>query len=133
MDKKMIFVYDTNLKGIETKGSSQVAREKFEADSNITNGPSGRAYAIPTKDKNLSILNLDKIMTYVEEFKNYARANPDSTFLVTKIGTGYLGHYDQAMASLFKGSPKNCKFHFTWEQYLSNDIEYEYYSKLPIS
>jgi len=131
----MIFVFDSNLKGVESKGNAQIAREHFGADPKVVTGRSGNSYAIPTKDKHLATLNVDRIMPYVEEFKEYAKANPDTTFIVTKIGTGLLGHYDQAIATLFKGAPRNCSFHFTWKPFLTTENDpfkgdYNYYSKI---
>ena len=57
----------------------------------------GQCYAIPTMDGSIDI-----IRKYVDDFTAYAKAHPELTFLVTRIGCGIAGWRDSEIASLFK-------------------------------
>lgn len=109
-----IFVFGSNLAGRHGKGAALFAREHYDAKYGIGVGPTGRAYAIPTKGKVLEVLELDRIQKYVSEFLKYAEDHPELTFLVTRIGCGLAGYKDFQIAPMFKDAPANCKLPKEW-------------------
>ena len=56
----------------------------------------------------------------VEMFIEYAVANPDLEFQVTRIGCGLAGFLDEDMSPMFKHAPSNCLFDSAWKPWLSN-------------
>lgn len=77
------------------------------------------AYAIPTKDANMRTRPLDAIAKSVEAFLAYAKAHPELSFRVTRVGCGLAGYSDADMAPLFRDAPGNCKLPPTWRGILS--------------
>jgi hypothetical protein len=115
----MIFVFGSNMAGRHGKGAALHARKHHGAIYGQGIGRQGNSYAIPTKDANLKTLSLLDIFQHVEEFKSYARANPDLRFQVTAIGCGLAGYKPGQIAPFFKDAPENCElpFEFTMEAY----------------
>jgi len=124
MDK--IFVFGSNEAGRHGAGAAKRAREAYGAKHGRGWGLQGKSFAIPTKDGKLKTLPLNKIVLYVNSFKEFAKINPD-TFYVTRIGCGLAGYKDREIAPLFKDSPLNCIFPEVWRGYLGN--EYQYYTE----
>lgn len=71
--------------------------KEFGAEWGVGVGMTGQCYAIPTMDGSIDI-----IRKYVDDFTAYAKAHPELTFLVTRIGCGIAGWRDSEIASLFK-------------------------------
>ena len=96
------FVFGSNLQGIHTKGSGRFAIDKGWADYGQISGlsKSGKAYAIPTQSDRRA-LPLSEIKTHVDEFLDFADKNQNTTFLVTKLGTGFAGYEVEQIAPLF--------------------------------
>ena len=113
--KPMIFVFGSNLAGAHGAGAAKVAREKHGAVIGVGYGPTGDAYAIPTKDRNIRTMSKDPIRYYVGEFKKYAASHPDLEFQVTRIGCGLAGYSDRDIAPMFKDAPMNCLFDTAWK------------------
>jgi hypothetical protein len=113
-----IFVFGSNLAGRHGAGAAHVAARLFGAQYGIGCGPTGRAYAIATKDRKLQILSLEVIATQVELFLAHAVANSDSQFFVTRVGCGLAGYADSQIAPMFTGAPENCSFASTWREHL---------------
>lgn len=67
-----IFVFGSNLAGRHGKGAALYAREHYGAVYGVGVGPTGSAYAIPTKDGKLRTLPLDQIKKHVDAFLAYA-------------------------------------------------------------
>lgn len=109
-----IFVFGSNLAGRHGKGAALYARQNHGAVYGVGVGPTGSAYAIPTKDEHIRTLPLDRIEQYVADFISYAKANLDLTFQVTRIGCGLAGYMDHQIAPMFKGVPKNCRLPDEW-------------------
>lgn len=103
-----IFVFGSNLAGRHGKGAALHARKHYGAVYGAGKGPTGRAYAIPTKDETLCTLPLISIRKSVLEFLDYARAHMCDTFMVTRIGCGLAGYTDEQIAPFFEGAPCNC-------------------------
>lgn len=108
-----IFVFGSNLAGRHGKGGALEARERWGAEPGVGVGPTGRAYAIPTKDAQLRPLPLVAIDVHVAGFIAYAMSRPDLHFYVTRIGCGLAGYTEAEIRPLFARAPANCEF--TWE------------------
>jgi len=68
----------------------------------VGEGPTGNAYAISTKDKQLQVLPLAEIRVSIAGFLEYAREHREKNFFVTAVGTqlavswsSLFGHFDQ--------------------------------------
>ena len=109
-----IFVFGSNLAGRHGKGAALHARKHYGAVYGVGWGRTGDAWAIPTKDKSLRTLPLDRIKEYVNVFLITAREEPQNTFKVTAIGTGLAGYKHEQIAPMFKGAPDNCVLPDEW-------------------
>lgn len=115
-----IFVFGSNLAGYHGKGAALYAKRHWGAEQGVGEGPTGQAYAIPTKDENLRVLPLERIERALCRFLWFAeelhKRNSDRLFLLTPIGTGLAG-YDkrQIWAILQKhGVPPNVALTSSW-------------------
>lgn len=113
-----IFVFDSNLAGRHGAGDALFARNHFGAEYGVGKGPTGNAYALPTKDERLRSLSLEQIQQHVDEFIGYARANPKLIFQVTRIGCGRAGYSDDEIAPMFASAPNNCRVSHHWDKWL---------------
>jgi hypothetical protein len=103
-----IFVFGSNLAGIHGAGAARLAFGRFGAVWGVGIGHQGRSYALPTKDKDIETLSLPEINNHVIDFLEYARNNPQFTFLVTKVGCGLAGWTVEDIAPCFGGeTPAN--------------------------
>ena len=116
----MIFVFRSNLAGRHGKGAALFAKQNHGAVYGIGVGRSGNSYAIPTKGKNLEVLPLDTIKTFVDLFIEYAEANPDLEFQLTAIGCGLAGYKPAEIAPMFKTAPQNVHLPPEFEQIKEN-------------
>lgn len=92
-----IFVFGSNKEGLHGGGAARIAYEEFGAEWGVGVGTTGQCYAIPTMDGSIDI-----IRKHVDDFTAYAKAHPELTFLVTRIGCGIAGWRDGEIAPLFK-------------------------------
>lgn len=91
-----IFVFGSNLAGRHGGGAAYAAYKKFGAVWGQGVGLFGQSYAIPTMQG-----GIDTIRPYVDEFIQFAKARPELTFYVTRIGCGIAGFRDADIAPLF--------------------------------
>ena len=91
-----IFVFGSNLGGMHGGGAAYVAYRKFGAIIGQGVGLQGQSYAIPTMQG-----GVETIRPYVDEFIEFAKAHPELTFLVTRIGCGIAGFTDDEISPLF--------------------------------
>ena len=91
-----IFVFGSNLAGMHGGGAAYVAMEYFGAIWGQGVGLQGQCYAIPTMQG-----GVETIKPYVDEFISFAKAHPEYTFYVTRIGCGIAGFSDEQIAPLF--------------------------------
>lgn len=110
----MIFVFGSNLAGRHGKGAALCAKNSHGAVYGVGVGRTGNAYAIPTKDERIRTLPLARIAPYVAEFLDYARANPELEFEVTKIGCGLAGYREHEIKPMFADAPMNCHLPDWW-------------------
>lgn len=94
--KNEVFVFGSNLAGAHAGGAARTAMVRFGAQWGIGVGPTGQCYAIPTMQG-----GVETIKPYVKQFLEYAAANPEKRFLVTRIGCGIAGFRDIDIAPLF--------------------------------
>lgn len=113
-----IFVFGSNLAGRHGKGAAKVARTNFRAAYGEGRGPTGHAYAIPTKGKHLEVLDLQSIERSIEDFLLYARLHPELNFFVTRVGCGLAGYTDDQIGPMFDQAPGNCSLPNEWKQYV---------------
>ena len=111
-----IFVFGSNLAGKHGKGAALEAREKYGAILGKGKGRQGNSYAIPTKDRKLRTLALDKIHYHVSQFIYYASKHPRLRFFVTPIGTGLAGYTSIDIAPMFKGTTPNVILPKKWRK-----------------
>ena len=102
-----VFVFGSNLAGRHGKGAALWARHRRGAIYRRGVGPQENAYAIPTKNRELKVLPLDAIRSYVAAFLDYARRRADLRFEVTPIGCGLAGYRPHQIAPMFAGAPPN--------------------------
>ncbi len=92
-----IFVFGSNLQGMHGGGAARAAYKKFGAIMGQGVGLQGQSYAIPTMQG-----GVETIKPYVDDFITFAKAHPELTFYVTRIGCGIAGFKDKQIAPLFK-------------------------------
>lgn len=97
------FVFGSNRAGRHGKAAALFARRTFGAVYGVGEGPTGRCYALPTKDRDeaLTILPLNEIGLHVQRFLVHAAAHPETRYLVTQIGCGKAGYTPADIAPLF--------------------------------
>jgi hypothetical protein len=101
LEQGHIFVFGSNLSGRHGKGAAKTALG-WGAKWGQGAGLQGRTYGIPTKDASIRrTLTVIEIKPFVDEFIEFAKNNPDLTFLVTEIGCGLAGHKQKDIAPLF--------------------------------
>lgn len=97
-----IFVFGSNLSGRHGKGAAKTALG-WGAIWGQADGLQGRTYGIPTKCRSVrKTLPIGEIKPFVDSFIEYAKNNPQLTFLVTEIGCGLAGLKPKQVAPLFQ-------------------------------
>ena len=92
-----IFVFGSNLEGMHGGGAAWTAYRKFGAIMGQGVGLQGQSYGIPTMQG-----GVETIKPYVDEFIDFAKAHPELTFLVTRIGCGIAGFRNEEISPLFE-------------------------------
>jgi hypothetical protein len=121
MEQGKIFVFGSNLAGRHGKGAALHAATHHGAQRGVGRGRTGNAYAIPTKDEHLRVLDREMIKGEVDLFLEYARANPQEIFYLTPVGTGLSGYSQYTMRQLFKGTPANVEWAPSWDEHHEGD------------
>lgn len=96
LNPDQIFVFGSNAAGMHAGGAAALANLKFGAIWGQGEGLQGQSYAIPTME------GLTCLEESVKRFTRFAEENPDSIFLVTRIGCGIAGYSPSDIAPLFK-------------------------------
>ena len=100
LEPNQIFTYGANEAYIHGAGAAWLAMRwgaKYGADGLV-----GQTYGIPTKDRQIYTLPLDKIQLHVNVFLSFAFSHQEYEFLVTKIGCGLALYQPKDIAPLFK-------------------------------
>ncbi len=100
LEPNQIFVYGANEAYVHGAGAAKLAK-KWGAKHGV-DGLIGQTYGIPTKDRNIRTLPLNKIQSHVNTFLAFAFTHPEYEFLVTAVGTGLAGYRAEDIAPLFK-------------------------------
>jgi hypothetical protein len=114
--RQEIFVFGSNKGGIHGAGAAKYAAERYNAQYGVGEGPTGNAYAIPTKDENLASLPLYEIEISIEDFLSYAHRHPDMLFLFTPVGCGLAGKSKKDVWAILKklNVPTNVVLTSSW-------------------
>lgn len=103
LEQNEVFVFGSNLNGVHSGGASLKAFRDFGAEWGQAEGPQGQSYAIPTDIRGEAVGNIsDFLKRHIDMFIDYARAHQEKTFLVTKVGCGTAGFYEDFMAPFFR-------------------------------
>lgn len=122
LDENEIFVFGSNEAGIHGAGAARIAFLKFGAEMGLGNGLSGNSYAIPTKDRNVETLSLDKVKSYIEEFIGFVLNHQNLTFYLTKIGCGLAGFTIEEIKNIFWEVIEEYRTESSKEQYLPSNL-----------
>lgn len=112
-----LFVYGSNAAGRHGKGAALDALHNHGAKYGIGLGLQGSSYAIPTKDRNLRVLDFRQVAFYVADFIEFTKEHPEYSYFVTAVGTGLAGFPHFSMAPLFKNI-NNAWLPDRWKPYL---------------
>ena len=102
-----VFVFGSNEAGRHGAGAARYAAQHLGAQYGVGFGPTGKCFAIPTKDFNINKLNLHSVKFYVDMFLVYARENPTVPFRLTPIGCGLASFTVEEIVPLFDDAPAN--------------------------
>lgn len=116
----MIFVFGSNEAGRHGKGSALHALKHKGAKYGKEFGHYGNSFAIPTKDRNIQTMPLERIQLYVRLFIHYAKHNPKLKFQIIQIGCGLAGYKPKDIALMFNDASENCFFHREWKPWLKD-------------
>ncbi len=97
---RQIFVFGSNALGYHTGGASGTARKRFGAVWGQAEGLQGQCYAIPV-DYGKNIRKDAEVKAAVERFIDFAKEHSELFFLVTRVGCGIAGYYDEEIAQFF--------------------------------
>lgn len=87
-----IFVFGSNLDGRHGRGAAAYARDAFGAEAGVGEGLTGDAYAVPTKDEALRPLPLQRVLSGLGRFFEFARGEgSELQFRLTRVGCGLAG------------------------------------------
>lgn len=100
LEPNQIFVYGANEGGIHRAGAAKLALRWGAKMGEY--GLNGQTYGIPTKNRRICTLPLDKIQVHVNDFLATAFSHPEYEFLLTKIGCGLALYEPKDIAPLFK-------------------------------
>lgn len=111
-----VFVFGSNRAGRHGKGAALYAAQHYGAEHGVGEGPTGAAYAIPTKGRALELLDITEIDSAICRFLAHAKLHRDKRFLLTPVGTGLAGHSPKAIWRILarEGVPSNVRLSSTW-------------------
>lgn len=95
-----IFVFGSNTKGLHLGGAARVAYDKFGAKWGLSEGLSGRTYAIPTMSPEGNKVSKRTLQLSFYNFLKIVQSRKNVKFLLTKIGCGIAGWEVRDVAEL---------------------------------
>lgn len=114
-----IFVFGSNLSGYHGGGAARAAHDHYGAEWGVYEGLTGNSYALPTVKENIAGPSpLHEIKIRVDTFLKFATEHPELHFLVTRVGCGLAGHWDEDIAPMFANAPVNCSLSLPWKPIL---------------
>lgn len=102
-----VFVFGSNLAGNHSGGAARLAKEEFGAEEFIGEGLTGRCYAFPSLDYSLNKRIYSDLSESRDKLFSTARALPEKTFYLTRIGLGIAGYSIEEIKPLFENAPEN--------------------------
>jgi hypothetical protein len=102
-----IFVFGSNLGGRHAGGAARLAAERFGAEEGVGEGLTGQSYAFPTLTTSFEMVSPRALEASRDRFFATARAHPEKTFLLTKVGCGIAGFSEDQIRPLFQNAPEN--------------------------
>lgn len=108
-------VVGTNQRGNHAGGLARQAYEVWGLLPGISEGLVGQCYGFPTLNENYCQESTEDLEQSRDRFYKTALANPELTFLLTKIGTGIAGFDENEMKKLFKDAPSNVVKPLGWK------------------
>lgn len=99
-----IFVFGSNTKGLHAGGAAYYASKLFGAEWGVSEGITGRTYAIPTCTQSIEKVSEQDLKLSVDIFIQYATENQALNFLVTPIGCGIAGWTADEVAQMFESA-----------------------------
>lgn len=102
-----IFIFGSNLNGYHSAGAAALAYKKFGAEWEIGEGLSGQTYAFPTLERDMNKRGPRGLRYSRDRLFATARALPEKTFLLTKVGCGIAGYVEDEIKPLFADAPEN--------------------------
>ena len=114
------FVFGSNEAGIHGAGAALTARNFYKYRYGYYDGFCNWGYGIPTKDRYLQTLPLEKIKVYVDKFVKTVKKESELDFFVTRVGCGLAGYNDKDIAPMFKELRycENVSFAYSWRKYI---------------
>lgn len=97
---KEIFVFGSNTKGLHLGGAARIAYDKFGAKWGLSEGLSGRTYAIPTMSPEGDKVSKRTLQLSFYNFLRIVQSRKNLKFLLTKIGCGIAGWEVKDVAEL---------------------------------
>lgn len=102
-----IFIFGSNLAGNHAGGAARQAKEQFGAEDGIGEGLTGQCYAFPTLERDMHQRGFRGLEAARDRLYATARALPEKTFLLTKVGCGIAGYPEEEIKKLFIDTPNN--------------------------
>lgn len=107
VDQEFVYVYGSNLLGINGAGTAKHAAEFYGAKHGCPGGPNGRAYGIASKREPYEVLSKEEFRLNCLQFVYYARQNPGTLFYLTEVGCGLSGFSLEETAPYFRKCSPN--------------------------
>ena len=101
------FVFGSNMSGFHSGGAAAQAHESFGAEWGIAEGLTGKCYAFPTLEPEMTKRGRKALEKSRDRLYSTARALPEYEFLLTPVGTGIAGYAVAEIESLFTDLPLN--------------------------
>ena len=96
-----IFVFGSNREGAHGAGAAHTAVSRFDAVMGVGEGLQGQSYGLPTME------GRKEFRLAAERFVEFARANPQLEFWLTKVGCGIAGYREDEVRPMFEDTPEN--------------------------
>lgn len=108
------FVFGSNIRGEHAGGAARQAYEQFGAAWGVGEGLTGQCYAFPTLNAGMQQYDHVEMVSIRAAFYRCARAHPEMTFLLTKVGCGIASYSEDYMRELFATPPTNVVLPEEW-------------------
>lgn len=109
LESNQIFVFGSNMLGHHGGGAAKQAMDSFGAQWGIAEGLTGRCYAFPTLEREMTKRGIQALERSRDRLYATANALPEKEFLLTPVGTGIAGYSYEEITPLFTSLPENIK------------------------